>query len=149
MSNAVRTATFVIAVALIPSIGVSRASGRCIGPKDAHRAREASDAVFSGTVVSVKVYPRDRWADVTVDVDRIWKGDVRRRELVAVGPLQVDANVVGFVPNEKYLIFAVRSTAAAGPGQAWTFSVPPCSQSRLRDAKDALKELGHGHRPRR
>lgn len=114
-----------------------KAGIRCPVPTMPEELR-ISKAVFSGKVTGIeaagdtKIY--------TVQVGSYWKGPVKR--ILKLYVAQSISREASFEQGEKYLFFA-RSNDLGG------LSVNRCSNSkRLADAKQDLKYLGKGKRPR-
>jgi hypothetical protein len=145
-----RSSSFLIAVAIgIGLITPRTAAAECVMLwKNIQDATRCSALVFSGTVVS--------WhegydaLDITFAVERVWKGDLRRRSVL---PMHMDLDSYRLAPGEPYLVFAGPVVASPAftptPGKP-VFYVSQCSPTRrLTEASHELKELGRGHRPQR
>ncbi|HEV3048748.1 MAG TPA: hypothetical protein VGX50_00480 [Longimicrobium sp.] len=85
---------------------------RCTPPPDVQSARDASAAVFTGTVLSVRDTMIGRGAEhpfrmraVTLQVDRAWKGVDSRTFVVLTGTGSGDCGFP-FRPGESYLVYA-------------------------------------------
>ena len=115
-----------------------------------HTARDAqriSKLVFSGTVVKT-----DNAVEITFDVDRVWKGDVRRRTTLTLFTGIESHGASYFKEGTAYLVFAnvlpkiLRDDAGL---DTRILEISQCSPTRpLSEAQEFLKQLGRGRAPR-
>jgi hypothetical protein len=115
-----------------------------------------ADVVFLGTVRHVAVDGMKQV--VTLDVSRVWKGEVRRSIVFYQAPWasfdSFSFPAVWTGTGTQILVFAKRLTADQRRDFALleheaAFAVPPCGGTvALRDRRDAPRQLGHGRAPR-
>lgn len=108
--------------------------------------------VFSGTVTATN----PAQYTVSVDVDRVWKGQLRRHTTLWAAPVTEGIGVSYFQVGEQYLVTLYQRNyvftskdAAEGTPPAGTVGVMfGCdTPERLSEAKESLKHLGRGKAP--
>lgn len=135
-----------IVVFLLVSTGVAQAC-TCAPPPSPAQALSQSDAVFSGRVIKIKrVKSKDALADlwgveVVFAVNTSWKGG-RQKTVSVFTASQSAACGYNFSTGMTYLVYADASQGK--------LATSLCSRtSRLKDAREDLKELGTGKVVRR
>jgi hypothetical protein len=129
----------------------SSASGECIGlkPRD---AKKRAAKVFEGVVAEVYESGNGKELAATLDVERVWKGTVRRRITVYFvqsldGPY--------FHAGRRVIVFAqpqtpeLRNLASLSPDSPHRSDwVPPC-QCLAEPREETVKQLGRSRAPRK
>jgi len=101
--------------ALILFIGLAGNPGHtyactCVGKLDAAAARDQSDVIFTGKVVSIKKEQLSMKAikqlDVRFDIDQVWKGKVAS-ELTVKTNLSSDSCGFSFAEGKSYIVYGV------------------------------------------
>ena len=136
-------------------VGADPAIAECLRAwKDIPDAKRLAALVFSGTVIEIKPDPDGVF--VVFDVDRVWKGSLRKRLVLPIWNLAVDS-YFPFQKGGSYVVFASRHHMSPDdPGSMRVptvsepvFEVSPCGATRaLSDAKAVLGGLGRGSRPK-
>jgi hypothetical protein len=105
--------------------------------KDIPDAKNRFSLIFSGTVIDER--PDRDGVQVVFEVDRIWKGSVKRLQVLQ---LVKSMESFAFQKDEKYLVFA--DPAGSGPA----FDVSQCSPTQVfRAARATIAQLGRGWTP--
>jgi hypothetical protein len=119
--------------------------------KTARDAERTSTLVFSGTVI--KSSPDV--LQTSFQVDRVWKGDVRRQTTLTLYPGIDSHGASYFQEGMAYLVFAqqlrmyVRAEVNVTSPETPVFEISACSPTRpVADAQDLVKQLGRGRSPR-
>jgi hypothetical protein len=136
---------FVVAALAIPVF----AHAECVAqPKTARDAQRGSTLVFSGTVIKSAV----DLLETTFEVDRVWKGEVRRRTTLTLYPGLESHGVSYFKEGMAYLVFASvmpRLVRTDDGRDTPIFEIGGCSPTRpLSDAQELVKQLGRAKPPR-
>ena len=136
---------FVVAVLAIPSF----AHAECVALwKTAREAQRGSTLVFSGTVIK----SAEDLLETTFDVDRVWKGDVRRQTRLTLYHGLESHGVSYFKEGMSYLVFASvmpKLVRTGDGGDTPIFEISGCSPTRpLSDAQEFVKQLGRARPPR-
>jgi hypothetical protein len=134
----------VIAALAIPTF----AHAECVKLwKTARDVQRNSTLVFSGTVIKTADS-----VEATFEVDRVWKGDVRRRTTLTLLPGIDSHGASYFKEGTAYLVFArvlpklVRTDTAQDTP---LFEISQCFPTRpLSDAQEFVDQLGRGRPPR-
>jgi len=122
--------------------------------KDIPDAKRLAALVFSGKVIEIKPDPDGVF--VVFEVDRVWKGSVRKRLVLPIWTASVGSYFLHFQEGGSYVVFASRHhTSPDNPGSMRVptvsepvFEVSPCSATRaLSGANAVLAELGRGSKP--
>ena len=115
--------------------------------KTARDVQRNATLVFSGTVIKTADS-----VETTFEVDRVWKGDVRRRTMLTLLPGIDSHGASYFKEGTAYLVFArvlpklVRTDTAQ---ETPLFEISQCYPTRpLSDAKEFVEQLGSGKPPR-
>jgi hypothetical protein len=143
-----RSSSFLIAIA-ISLITPGHADAECIG-LTVRQAQEAAALVFSGTVRSIEWDQGHHWEKIAFNVERVWNGQLHRREVLTFNSLGIDQFAFG--RDERYFVFAALSRdpgiePPAGFNRVFYYASKCGPTQPLAEARDALKELGRGHRP--
>ena len=126
----------------------SSAHAECVKAWNTARdVQRNSTLVFSGTVVKTADS-----VEATFEVDRVWKGDVRRRTTLTLLPGIDSHGASYFKEGTAYLVFASvlpkllrTDTAQDTP----FYEISQCYPTRpLADAKEFVDQLGRGQAPR-
>jgi hypothetical protein len=136
---------FVVAALAIPAF----ANAECVALwKTARDAQRGSTLVFSGTVIK----SAEDLLETTFDVDRVWKGEVRRRTTLTLYPGLESHGVSYFKEGMAYLVFASvmpRLVRTDDGRDTPIFEIGGCSPTRpLSDAQELVKQLGRAKPPR-
>jgi hypothetical protein len=126
----------------------SDAHSECVKAwKTARDVQRNSTLVFSGTVIKTADS-----VETTFEVDRVWKGDVRRRTTLTLLPGIDSHGASYFKEGTAYLVFAqvlpklVRTDTAQDTP---LFEISQCFPTRpLADAQEFVDQLGRGRPPR-
>ena len=137
-------ASVIVALALaLPTV----AHAECVALwKTSRDAQRGSTLVFSGTVI--KSAPE--LSETSFEVDRVWKGDVRRRTTLTLYAGLDSHRVSYFKEGTAYLVFAsvMRRLVRLGPDTP-VFEISECSPTRpLAEAQELVNQLGRGKPPR-
>ena len=115
--------------------------------KTARDAQRLSTVVFSGTVVKT-----DGSLETSFEVDRVWKGDVRRRTTLTLFPGIESYGASSFKEGGAYLVFAraMNRLVRTDDGQDTpVFEISVCSGTRpLSKAQELVNQLGRAKPPR-
>ena len=116
--------------------------------KTARDAQRGSTLVFSGTVIK----SAEDLVETTFDVDRVWKGDVRRRTTLTLYHGLESHGVSYFKEGMAYLVFAsvMPKLVRTDDGRDTPiFEISGSSPTRpLSDAQELVNQLGRGRAPR-
>ena len=136
---------FVLAALAIPSVAHAECAALWKTARDAQRG---STLVFSGTVLK----SAEDLLETTFEVDRVWKGEVRRRTTLTLYPGLESHGVSYFREGMAYLVFAsvMPRLVRTDDGQDTPiFEISGCSPTRpLSDAQELVNQLGRGRAPR-
>ena len=132
----------------------SRVDAECVGFPLKHYVKYA-DLVFSGTIDELEPLDSTRTI-VTFEVDRVWKGNVRRQTVLHHALEGIDSfRLIGASTGSKYLVFATRLNARQRQQfelseRQDAFGIPTCGGGTHKlDADDTmLRRLGRGRKPR-
>jgi hypothetical protein len=135
---------FVLAALAIPSF----AHAECVALwKTARDAQRLSTLVFSGTVIRT-----DGTLETSFEVNRVWKGDVRRRTTLTLFHGLESYGASYFKEGAAYLVFAsaMSKLVRTDDGQDTpVFEISVCSGTRpLSEAQELVNQLGRGKPPR-
>jgi hypothetical protein len=141
---AARVSVIVVLALALPS----DAHAECVKLwKTARDVQRNSTLVFSGTVIKTA-----ESVEATFEVDRVWKGDVRRRTTLTLSPGIDSHGASYFKEGTAYLVFArvlpklVRTDTAQDTP---LFEISQCFPTRpLADAQEFVDQLGRGRPPR-
>jgi hypothetical protein len=136
---------FVVAALALPAF----AHAECVVLwKTAGDAQRGSTLVFSGTVIK----SAEDSLETTFDVDRVWKGEVRRRTTLTLYSGLESHGVSYFKEGMAYLVFAsvMPKLVRTDDGRDTPiFEIGGCSPTRpLSDAQEFVKQLGRARPPR-
>ena len=129
---------FLVLLGIHFSAGAGRVHAcMCAGPTAPRDAYTYSDAVFSGTLVSV-----DEWGVAEFEVHTLWKGPLTTR-ILAYNPTNCAYDFSKADEGEQYLVYAGRAYVPGALGAGVSFS--KCGRTRpLQRAEEDLKVLGEG-----
>ena len=142
--DSVTRLVFVLAALAIPSF----AHAECVALwKTARDAQRLSTLVFSGTVIKT-----DGTLETSFEVNRVWKGDVRRRTTLTLFHGLESHGASYFKEGAAYLVFAnaMSKLVRTDDGQDTpVFEISVCSGTRpLSEAQELVNQLGRGKPPR-
>ena len=134
------------AVLALPLASVAHAD--CVALwKTARDAERLSTVVFSGTVIKT-----DGSLETSFEVDRVWKGDLRRATTLTLFAGLESHGASYFKEGTAYLVFAnaMSKLVRIDDGQDTpVFEVSLCSPTRpLAEAQELVNQLGRGKAPR-
>ncbi len=135
-----RILAFVLGLLVLANLVSLADACSCIAPPPPKQALAGSEAVFSGKCIDVVV--KDRIKTCTFEVDRVWKGEVGAKVVVTTAEGGATCGY-GFTTkgDATYLIYC--------HGKNGALSTNICTRTRtLASAKDDLKELGDGEKPK-
>lgn len=113
---------------------------KCAPPPPPKEAMAGAEAVFSGKCIDIVI--KDRQKICTFEVDRVWKGEVGAKVVITTAEHGATCGY-GFSTegDATYMVYA--------RGKKGEFSTSICTRTRgLANAKDDLKELGDGAKPK-
>jgi len=116
----------------------------CVAPGSPIEEMRKSDAVFSGEVVDIHTPVSSRFSSadpmfVSIEVDRVWKGDVSLHETVRTAQSSASCGF-NFEEGRRYLIYANKIDNG--------ISVSLCSRTTLfQNATEDLRALGAWDEP--
>lgn len=137
-----RSFKFFLIACVFMLVGVrSSLACTCAPPQSASQELNRSTAVFSGKVLEVKRHKRsaDLFASVQVifEVEKVWKG-IDSKTVSIFTSSQSSACGYGFKEGRTYLVYAHGIAERR-------LATSICSRtSKLKDAREDLKELGTG-----
>ena len=139
-----RLSVFVVVMLAIPTFAHAECARLWKTARDAQRL---SRLVFSGTVITT-----DNALETTFEVDRVWKGDVRRRTTLTLFSGIESHGASYFKEGTAYLVFASvlpRILRADEGRDTPILEISQCSPTRpLSDAQEFVKNLGRARSPR-
>lgn len=146
--NQLRVAAGVRVIVVLALALPSGAHAECVKAwKTARDVQRNSTLVFSGTVIKTADS-----VETTFEVDRVWKGDVRRRTTLTLLPGIDSHGASYFKERTAYLVFArelPKLVRTDTPQDTPLFEISQCFPTGpLADAKEFVDQLGRGRPPR-
>lgn len=142
-----------LAAAAVFSLAAPRSAQACFCVPGLDRAKqfEMSEDVFLGTVRAVNQRQGDPLGVIGVlDVERVWKGALGTRKIVATGWTEADCGVP-FHVGERFIVYAIRGRDIDVDGPI-RLNSNPClgtelwSEEHARDLGEGLDPALFGHR---